>query len=183
METTVKIVNGVNLDALTETLNVVKQKPSLAKFKFRASNRWGSGGFNQSTIMGTYGLERELTHVQPFVLDADEPHVLIGTDRAPGPVEHLLHALASCLTTAIAYHAAARGIEIEALESSLEGDIDLRGFLGLSPTVQKGYTAIRVVFRVKADASAEKLMALAAFSPVYDTVSRSVPVDIRFEKM
>lgn len=186
MEATAQAVrtrNGVNLDALKETLGVLRDKPSLANFKFRATNRWESGGFNRSTISGTYGLERELTHAQPFTLDADEPQVLLGTDRGAGPVEHLLHALASCLTTSMVYHAASRRIEIESLESKLEGDIDLRGFLGLAADVPKGYTAIRVVFRVKSSGTPEQLMTCAAFSPVYSTISAAVPVDVRIEKV
>jgi uncharacterized OsmC-like protein len=176
-------VNGVNVEALADTLKVLSEKPSLARFTFRADNRWEGGAFNRSRVVGSHGLERELTHQQPFTLEADEPQVLLGTDRGAGPVEHLLHALASCITTSIAYHAAARGIEIESLESSLDGDIDLQGFLGLSESVPKGYQAIRVVLRVKSSASIEELEPLYAFSPVYETISRSVPVDVRIEKV
>jgi len=95
----------------------------------------------------------------------------------------LLHALASCLTTSIAYHAAAHGVAIESMESKLDGDIDLNGFLGLSATTPKGFTAIRAVFRIRSEASPEALAEWASFSPVYETVSRSVPVDLRIEKM
>jgi len=185
MEATISpvTVNGVNVDALDSTLGVLREKPGLARFVFRAANRWVSGGFNQTSIHGTYGLERELTHAQPFTLDADEPAVLLGTDRGAGPVEHLLHALASCLTTSIAYHAAAHGVAIETMESRLDGDIDLNGFLGLSATTPKGFTAIRAVFRIKSEASPEMLAEWGSFSPVYETVSRSVPVDLRIEKV
>jgi uncharacterized OsmC-like protein len=176
-------VNGVNVEALSDTLKVLSEKPSLAQFTFRADNTWEGGGFNRSTVVGSHGLERELTHQQPFTLEADEPEVLLGTDRAAGPVEHLLHALASCMTTSIVYHAAARGIEIESLESSLDGDIDLQGFLALSESVPKGYQAIRVVFRVKSTASVEEIEQLYSFSPVYETISRSVPVEVRIEKV
>jgi hypothetical protein len=111
-------VNGVNVEALAETLKVLTEKPSLARFTFRADNRWEGGAFNRSRVVGSHGLERELTHQQPFTLEADEPQVLLGTDRGAGPVEHLLHALASCITTSIAYHAAARGHRPSGLSGS-----------------------------------------------------------------
>ena len=104
---------------------------------------------------------------------------LAGYDQAPNPVEHLLHALASCLTTSMVAHAAVRGIAIEELESELEGDIDLNGFLGLDPSVSKGFTDIRVKFRVKADAKdVARIKALADFSPVFNTVTRGANVQV-----
>ena len=115
-------------------------------------------------------------------MDADEPSVLLGKDMGANPVEYVLHALAACLTTSMVYHAAERGIRIEALESTLEGDIDILGFLGLSATVRKGYQGIRVTMRVKSNAPAEKLAALSQFSPVYDTISNPVPVTVNVEK-
>jgi uncharacterized OsmC-like protein len=178
-----KVVNGVEVDRLAENVATLRTEPALAKFKFRADNRWISGSRNRSTIKGYYGLGQEdTTRSEPFVMDADEPPVLLGEDSAANPVEHLLHALAACLTTSMVYHAAARGIKIQSLESHLEGDLDLRGFMGISPDVRKGYQSIRVTFRVKSNAPAEKLAELCAYSPVYDTVSRSVPVAITFER-
>ena len=107
------------------------------------------------------------------------PPVLAGGDQAANPVEHLLHALASCITTSIVAHAAVRGIHIEELESELEGDIDLRGFLGLDPNVPKGYTNIRLKFKVKTAAeNLEQLRNLAEFSPVYNTLIHGAKVDI-----
>ncbi len=111
----------------------------------------------------------------------DEPPVLLGDDNAPNPVEYVLSALAGCLTTTMAYHAAARGIEIEAVSSKLEGDLDLQGFLGLSDTVRKGFSEVRVTMRVRSEASPEALLELAKFSPVYDIVSNSLPVDVVIE--
>jgi uncharacterized OsmC-like protein len=109
---------------------------------------------------------------------ADEPPALLGRDTAANPVEYVLHALAGCMTTTMAYHAAARGIEIESIESHLEGDLDLRGFLGLSDAVRKGYQQIRVKFNVKTAADAGKLRELAQFSPVFDIVTNGVPVAV-----
>ena len=116
------------------------------------------GNHNRSEVTGFYGARQEITHAQAFTMDADEPPILAGQDTAPNPVEHLLHALASCLTTSMVAHAAVRGIAIEELESELEGDIDLNGFLGLDGNVPKGYTEIRARFRVKAD----RLMSIAS---------------------
>jgi uncharacterized OsmC-like protein len=116
-------------------------------------------------------------------MDADEPAILAGNDEGANPVEHLLHALASCLTTSMVAHAAVRGIKIDELESEFEGDIDLRGFLGLDDTVPKGFTAIRAKFRVKADpADIETLRELANYSPVFNTLTNGTDVDVRVEQ-
>jgi uncharacterized OsmC-like protein len=174
--------NGVNVTALFETIDAVKNDSGLANFQFRAENRWIDGGHNRSTIQAFYGCrDEDQTRREPFVLDADEPPVLLGEDAGANPVEYVLHALAACLTTTMVYHAAARGIEIEAVDSALEGDLDLRGFLGLSDEVRKGYHDIRVRMRVKSEASPATLRELAKFSPVYDVVSNSLPVQVIVE--
>ena len=125
-------------------------RTGLGACRFRARNTWIDGSHNRSTVKGFYGARQEIAHKQTFTMDADEPAILAGDDEGANPVEHLLHALASCLTTSMVAHAAVRGIEIDALQSELEGDIDLRGFLGLATDVPKGYTAIRAKFRVNA---------------------------------
>jgi uncharacterized OsmC-like protein len=175
--------NGVNVTALGETISAVQNNAGLADFQFRASNRWIAGGKNRSTIQGYRACGEENTsRASAFSYYADEPQVLLGDDTAANPVEFVLHALAACLTTTLVYHAAARGIEIRRLESSLEGDLDLRGFLGLSEDVRKGYQAVRVQMRVDADAQPEALRELAVFSPVYDIVSKSLPVEVSVER-
>ena len=175
-------VNGVNVTAMFETIEAVKQDKELAGFRFRAENRWIDGSSNLSTIKSFYGCKAEdTTRRAPFVLAADEPPILLGEDKAPNPAEYLLHALASCLTTSTVYHAAVRGIEIEAVDSRLEGDIDVRGFLGLSNEVRKGFESIRVNMRFKTKASAETLLELAQFSPINDVVSKSLPVKLNIE--
>ncbi|MCM2319556.1 OsmC-like protein [compost metagenome] len=172
-------VNGVDVGALFDTIAAVKQDPGLAEFQFRASNRWIDGGYNRSNIQAFHGCrEEDSTRTKPFVLDADEPPVLLGQDRGANPVEYVLHALAACLTTTMVYHAAARGIEIRGVESKLQGDLDLRGFLGLDPNVRKGYRSVRVEMLVDSDASPAVLRELAQFSPVYDIVSHSLPVEV-----
>jgi len=177
------VINGVDVERLGQTVQAVQQNPSLGTSQFRAINRWISGGHNRSTIKGFYGAGQEdTTRTKPFELDADEPHVLLGKDQGANPVEFVLHALAACLTTSLVYHAAARGIHIESVESKLEGDLDLQGFLGLSDEVRRGYKQIRANFTIKSDASAEQLEALTKFSPVYDIVSNPVPVSIQIDK-
>ena len=106
------------------------------------------------------GAGEEKSRPKPFVLAGDEPPILLGKDAAANPVEHLLHALAACLTTSMVYHAAAREIRIEEVESSLEGDLDLHGFLDLDRNVRRGYQGIRVAFKMKADVSDEQLQAI-----------------------
>ncbi|HEX9154803.1 MAG TPA: OsmC family protein [Nitrospira sp.] len=173
------IINGVNVDRLGETVTAIQQNTNLAVSQFRAANRWINGGHNRSTIQGFYAAGQEdTTRSKPFMLDADEPPVLLGRDQGANPVEFVLHALAACLTTSLVYHAAARGIRVESVESKLEGDLDLQGFLGLSDKVRRGYKEIRVHFTVKSDASAEQLAELTKFSPVHDIVSNPVPVSI-----
>lgn len=172
-------LNGVDVARLKERSRTFDERPALAKLQFRASNRWVSGGYNRSSIEGFYSAgQEESSRTQPFVLEADEPPVLLGEDRAVNPAEYLLHALAACLTTSMVYHAAARGIVIESLESHIEGDLDIRGFLGIAPGVRPGYEGIRVSFKVKSNASPEQLRDLCDYSPVHDIVSNRVPVTI-----
>ena len=175
-------VNGVDLQRLSETIEAVQDRPELAQFKFRAKNKWIDGGHNRSTIQGFYGVGQEDTNRKAtFTYDADEPEVLLGKDGGANPVEYLLHALAACMTTAMVYHAAARGIVIESVESTLEGDLDIRGFLGLDDNIRPGYQNIRAAFRVKADATAAQLEELVRFSPVYNSVSNPVNVEAKVE--
>ncbi len=177
-----RVVNGVELDTLLETVNAIKADPELGASRFRARNVWLSGNRNRTTVTGFYGAKQEIAHQQTFTMDADEPAILAGRDQAANPVEHLLHALASCLTTSMVAHAAVRGIHIEELESELEGDIDLQGFLGLSDEVPKGYTDIRARFRVKTDSeNLAQVKALAQFSPVFNTLTQGTRVEVKVE--
>jgi uncharacterized OsmC-like protein len=178
------ITNGINVTALFETIGAVKDNPAIADFTFRASNCWMGGDHNRTTIAGFYGACDDQVHANgPFEMDNAEPPVLLGDGAAANPVEYVLHALAGCLTTTMAYHAAARGIEVECIRSELEGDLDLKGFLGLDETVRKGFHKVRVRMQVKSDADVETLRSLAKFSPVYDIVSNSLPVDVAVEKV
>ena len=149
--------NGVDTATLFATLDDVKGDPEIAKFQFRATNRWLSGTHNQSTLHGFHGANQEMTHKQPFTYDAYHPPVLVGSDNGPTPVEFLLHALAACLTAGIANIAAARGVKLTEVSSVLEGEMDVRGALGLSGEVRNGFDNIRVSFQIKGDAPEEKL--------------------------
>jgi uncharacterized OsmC-like protein len=177
-----RVINVVNVNELFRIVDTVKQTPGVAKFKFRIRNQWLDGGHNRSTVSGYDAGGAAQEHQKMFVLDADEPPMLLGKDLGANPVEYLLHALAACVTTSMVYHAAAKGIEIEEVESALEGGIDLRGFLNLDPSIRKGYESIRITFRIKANATEQEIRDLAAlgpqFSPVYDTITKGVPVTV-----
>ncbi len=178
-----KTLNGLRVEDVEGAINALKENPALAKFKFRLSNRWIGGGHNRSTVGNFFGLNQENSHKSKFKLDADEPALLAGTDLGANPVEHLLNALAGCLTSALVYHAALRNIRIEELESELEGDIDIRGLLGITDEVRTGYENIRVKFRVKTDAdNIEELKAFSKFSPVFDVTTKGTNVDVQIER-
>jgi uncharacterized OsmC-like protein len=175
--------NGVNVDQLIGTINAIKDNPDLALFHFRANNEWVSGGHSRTKIQSFYGAGAEdISRTQPFVLEGDEPPVLLGSNAGPNAVEAVLHALASCLAVGFVYNAAAQGIRVDSLEFDLEGDIDLHGFLGLSDQIRPGYQNIRLSYRVKSDAPREKLEELCEYvqktSPVLDIIRNPVPVSI-----
>jgi uncharacterized OsmC-like protein len=184
MSTTVeRIRNGVDTGQMYGTLDAVKADPSLAKFQFRARNRWLGGAHNRSTIRDFYAANQEDTsRADEFVLDAGEPAILLGTDTGPNPAEFLLHALAACLTTAIVYVAAARKVRLTKVESTIEGDMDVQGTLGLSDDYRNGFEQIRISFHVEGDAPEEKLQEIVARaqarSAVFDMVSNGVPVRV-----
>ena len=178
------IRNGVDTATLFATLDAVKGNKEIAKFQFRASNKWISGTHNQSTIHGFYGAMQEMQHASVHVFDADHPAVLVGADHGPTPVEYVLHALAACLTAGIANIAAARGVHLTEVESTVEGDIDLLGILGLDSGVRNGYQQIKVSFKLKGDDPAKLRQVVqqsTARSAVYDIVTNGVPVAIEVE--
>jgi len=180
--TTTTTRNGVDTTALFSTIDAVRGMPELARFQFRASNRWVSGTHNCTTIDGFHGAGQAHSRPHPFTYDADHPPVLTGGDAGPTPVEFLLHALAACLTAGLANIAAARGITLREVTSTVEGDIDLRGILGLDGDVRNGYERIRVIFSVDGDAPPEQLRALVEQSrrrsAVFDVLTNGVPVEI-----
>jgi uncharacterized OsmC-like protein len=173
--------NGVDTATLFATLDAVKGDPDIAKFRFRATNTWVSGTHNRSTIHGFHGAKQEITHRQPFTFTADHPPVLVGADNGPTPAEYLLHALAACLTAGIATIAAARGVTLTEVSSTVEGDIDLLGVLRLSDQVRNGYQQIRMGFRLRGD-HPEKLRSVVEQSrrrsAVFDVVTNGAPASI-----
>lgn len=178
-----RIINGLNVTEYEQIVGAVRSEPRLAKFQFRAGNQWQDGGLNRTTITGLYGGgEEQGVGSRYFGIDAAEPPVLLGKDEAPNPAEYLLHALAACLTSTIAYKAAARGIVVESIEGKLEGDMDARKFLEISDAQRTGYQGIRATFKVKANASPQEIKELAELSPIFDTVTRGTSVSLQVEK-
>jgi len=175
--------NGVDTAQMYGTLDALNANPELGVFQFRASNRWLGGAHNRSTIRSFYGAGQEDdSRAESFTLDAGEPAVLLGVDTGPNPAEALLHALAACLTTTLVYVAAARKVNLTEVESTLEGNMDVRGCLGLTDEVRNGFTNISVRFRISGDAPEEKLQEIVeraqARSAVFDMVSNGVPVSV-----
>lgn len=177
--------NGVDTATLFATLDAVKAAPQAAQFQFRANNEWISGTHSRSTIHDFFGVGEERNHQRTFTFDADHPAVLVGRDNGPTPVEFVLHALATCLTAGLANIAAARGVRLTEVRSTVSGDIDLNGILGLNPDVRNGYQKIEVRFSVKGDAPAEQLRALVeqskARSAVFDVITNQVPITIEVD--
>jgi uncharacterized OsmC-like protein len=186
-QTVDSMVNGVDRDKLFGTIDLIKGAPELAKFRFNVRNEWQGSAYNRSTIQTFFGAGTNFAHAVKFELGADEPAILLGQDQGPSAGEYLLHALAACVTTAIVYHAAARGIAIDEVESSIEGDVDLRGFLGIDPKVRNGFQEIRMNFRIKADVPDERLQELCEigqrYSPILDSITHGVPVKVAAERM
>ena len=174
--------NGVDTAALFATIDAVRSQPDLAEFQFRAHTQWVSGTFNRTTIDGFHGAGAEQGRERRFTIEADHPAVLVGDDLAPTPAEHLLQALGSCLMSGLANIAAARGIQLGAVTAEVEGDIDLRGILGIDPAVRNGFSGIRVTFHAQTDADADVVRRLVeqarARSAVYDVLTHGTAVTL-----
>jgi uncharacterized OsmC-like protein len=176
-------MNGVDTPTLLHTVfDVVAKQPELAKFQFRANGKWITGTHMQSIMSGFSGAGGELAHKAAYTADADHPAVLCGADNGPTPVEYLLHGLAACLTAGIANIASVRGVKLTSVESTVEGDIDLLGILGLSDQVRNGFTGIKVTFKIAGDAPAAELEKIVsksiARSAVFDVLNNGVPVSV-----
>ena len=176
-------INGVDTATLFATLDAVKGQPEIAGFQFRAANTWISGTHSRSTFSGFFGATQEMAHKSVTEVDSDHPAVLVGQDEGPTPVEYVLHAIAACLTAGLANIAAARGVRLDKVTSTVEGDIDLLGIFGMSDgTVRNGYEQIKVTFHIEGDADDETLRGLVEQSrrrsAVYDVLTNPTPVVI-----
>ena len=180
-----RLVNGINVDQLFQTIDLVKENPELASFKFRAQNTWVEGTHNRATVKDFYGAFQEDDSREAMIFELDEPPVLCGENLGANPVEYLLVALSGCLTTSLVAHAAAKGIALKKVSSRYEGDLDLRGFLGLSEEVPVGFQTIRVYFTIDAaipEAQKEELVKMAQkYSPVFNTITKATPVSVHLE--
>lgn len=181
-----KLVNGINVTKLFDMMDGIRSKPVISKFNFRAKGKWIKGGHNQTTINDFYGAGQTHSRSRPFVYDGDEPPILLGEDHGANATEYALAALSSCLTTTLIYHAAAQGVVIDEVETTLSGDVDLQGLLGMSENVRNGYEKIKVAFKVKSEAPKEKVRELVELaqkrSPVFDIISNPTPIEVSLEE-
>ena len=176
-------LNGVNVDQLVGTIQAVQGDSSIALFKFKSQTKWIDGGHSQTKIKDFFGAKQEdTTRPKAFVMDGDEPSVLLGNNHGPNAVEAILHALASCLSVGVVYNASAKGIKINALTFDMQGEIDLHAFLGLSETMRPGYSQLDVAISLDAEASREDLVSLIEYvkktSPVLDVITNPTPVNV-----
>jgi len=184
METLTKTVNGFNQEAIVDVVTALQANPEIGNFELRATNQWIDGGHNRSYIQGFYGAcQEDTSRTEPFIYDNDEPPVLLGNNKGANPGEVLLHGLLGCMTTAMVLLAAARGIEIEGVSSKIEGDIDIKGFLGLSTTGPKGFQQIRVTFDITGvdEAQKQELLALAKQSPLFNSLIYPTDVQVALQ--
>jgi uncharacterized OsmC-like protein len=178
------LVNGIDTEQVVSLATKISEDEDYGQFKFRANNQWINGSRSRTEIKGFFAGDKENTdRKQALTVDADQPAFLAGHNTAPNAVEHLLHSLTSCLNTTLVYHASVQGIQLDEVIVSAEGEMNARGFFGISDDVNKGYERIRVDMQVKSDADVETLTALAMHSPVYEVVSRSVPVEFNMTKI
>ena len=154
--------NGVNVEALIGAREALDAAPQAARFTWRSKCEWANGTHSRNTINDCFGLGEEQSRGKNFTIDADHPEVFAAEDNGPTPAEMMMSGLASCLTAGVASVAQHRGIQLHSVTATLEGDMDLRGILGIDSDVRNGFSAIRVHFEIHADASDEDIRALVA---------------------
>jgi uncharacterized OsmC-like protein len=176
------VENGVNVQALLEAREVLRGAPEAAQFTWRASSRWQNGVHSTTTIQHFFGLGQEQSHKSEAVFDADHPEVFAAEDNGITPIEYLLVGLAACLTAGVASVAQNRGIQLRSVESTVEGQHDIRGILGVDSDVRNGFNDIKVTFTIDADASKEEIEALVAQSQkrsaVFDALTNPTSVSV-----
>ena len=183
--TTIKVDNGVNVEALLGARQALTDAPEAARFTWRASCDWVRGTHSHSTVQKYFGLGAEQSHRSEFSFEADHPEIFASEDKGSTPVEMVLVGLAGCLTAGIAAVAQNRKIQLHSVKATLEAGMDVQGILGIDSEVRNGFDAIRIVFDIDADASKEDIAALVAQSQrrsaVFDIVTNptNVAVEIR----
>jgi len=181
METITKKINGFSTEEIAQVVTAIQENAKIAEFELRVENTWIDGGHNRSYIQGFYGAcQEDTSRTDPFIIDNDEPPILLGNNKGANPAEALLHGLLGCMTTSMVLLAAAHGIEVTAVSSKVEGDVDIRGFLGLDPNAKKGFQQIRVAFNVEGVSETEKqeLLNLAKCSPMYHSLINPMDVQV-----
>jgi uncharacterized OsmC-like protein len=178
----VSVDNGVNVQALLEARDVLKGAPEAAQFTWKASSKWDHGVHSTTTIQNFFGLGAEQSHKSETTFSADHPEVFAAEDQGITPIEYLLVGLASCLTAGVASVAQNRGIQLRSVESTVEGNHDIRGILGADSDVRNGFNDIKVTFTIDADASKEEIEALVAQSQkrsaVFDALTNPTNVAV-----
>ena len=182
-QTATPVDNGVNVEALLGAREALTAAPQAAQFKWRASCKWVNGTHSHSSVKSFFGLGEEQSHKTEFTFDADHPELFASEDNGMTPVEYVLVGLASCLTAGIAAVAQNREIQLKSVEATLEGDMDVRGILGVDSDVRNGFSGIKVTYNIDADASPEDIKALVAQSQkrsaVYDIITN--PTNVKVE--
>src|SRR5687767_8915939 len=176
--------NGVNVQALLDAREALKDAPEATKFTWRATCKWqeGKGTYSKSKVKGFFGLGQEQSHKTETSFEADHPEIFAAEDRGITPIEYVLVGLASCLTAGVAAVAQNRGVQLRSVESQLEGKMDIRGILGMDSDVRIGYDDIKVKFKIDADAPKKEIEAIVAQSQkrsaVYDCITNPVNVSV-----
>jgi uncharacterized OsmC-like protein len=176
------IDNGVNVQALLDAREALAGAPEAAQFKWRASSKWENGVHSTTKIQNFFGLGEEQSHKTEVVFDADHPEIFAAQDNGVTPIEYLLVGLTGCLTAGVAAVAQNRGIQLRSVESTVEGNHDIRGMLGVDSDVRNGFNDIKVTFAIDADASREEIEALVAQSQkrsaVFDALTNPTEVTV-----
>ena len=172
-------VNGLDLVALGEVVEAVQQDPKNGIVAFKVTNAWQGQARSEARVTSYHLGGQEI--VRPFTFAVDEPLELLGTNTAPNPQELLMASLNACVLFGYVANAAIRGIRLEKLEVETSGEVDLRGFLGLSDTVNPGNERLETVVRIRGNGTPEQFeeirQAVQRTSPNYANVTRPVPVD------
>jgi uncharacterized OsmC-like protein len=181
--TATPVNNGVNVDALLGARTALTDAPEAANFNWRATCSWQNGTHSTSNVDGFFGLGAEQKHRTSYSFDVDHPEIFASEDNGATPVEYVLVGLAGCLTAGVAAVAQMREIQLNSVEATVEGAMDVRGILGMDTDVRNGFSSIKVSYKIDADATPDEIKALVAQSQkrsaVYDVITN--PTDVRVE--